>query len=340
MVMKSSIAASLSALAAVAAARDVPANVKSFYNSIRGQGQCRNVLAGGFHSIDGDSGNFDYCGDHISDYSVIYLQGKNGQLANMDIDCDGIQHGPADDGRCGSSGDTQSVTSFADTLRGYGTGQRDLDANAHPYVVFGNTGSRKGYANFDPRKYGVEPLSVMAVVCNNKLIYGVWGDENGDDGPESMVGEASVSLATACFGRGVNGNSGHDDNDVLYIAFPGRDAIPRAKGAKWNAQNYDEFEDSIAGLGNELIQRIGGGNQPPPTGSCSWKGHCKGAPCKSENDCSDELVCNAGKCGSAGGSTPPTPPPCSWEGHCQSASCRNENDCADSLVCRGGRCSQ
>lgn len=114
--------------------------------------------------------DFDYCGDHISDYNVIYLQGKKGQLVNMDIDCDGIQHGPADDGRCGSSGDTQSVTSFADTLRGYGTGQRDLDANAHPYVVFGNTGSRKGFANFDPRKYGVEPLSVMAVVCNNKLV--------------------------------------------------------------------------------------------------------------------------------------------------------------------------
>ncbi|KFG78797.1 chitosanase [Metarhizium anisopliae] len=278
MVIKSSVAVSLSALAAVAAARDVPANVKSFYNSIRGQGQCRNVLTGGFHSIDGDSGNFDYCGDHISDYNVIYLQGKNGQLVNMDIDCDGIQHGPADDGRCGSSGDTQSVTSFADTLRGYGTGQRDLDANAHPYVVFGNTGSRKGFANFDPRKYGVEPLSVMAVVCNNKLIYGVWGDENGDDGSESMVGEASISLATACFGRDINGNSGHDDNDVLYIAFPGKDAVPGAKGAKWNAQNYDEFENSITGLGNKLIQRIGGGggNQPPPTGSCSWEGHCEG----------------------------------------------------------------
>ncbi|KJK92270.1 hypothetical protein H633G_03818 [Metarhizium anisopliae BRIP 53284] len=350
MVIKSAVAVSLSALAAVAAARDVPANVKSFYNSIRGQGQCRNVLAGGFHSIDGDSGkspdmkpiDFDYCGDHISDYNVIYLQGKNGQLVNMDIDCDGIQHGPADDGRCGSSGDTQSVTSFADTLRGYGTGQRDLDANAHPYVVFGNTGSRKGFANFDPRKYGVEPLSVMAVVCNNKLIYGVWGDENGDDGSESMVGEASISLATACFGRGINGNSGHDDNDVLYIAFTGKDAVPGAKGAKWNAQNYDEFENSITGLGNKLIQRIGGGGggtQPPPTGSCSWEGHCEGASCKSENDCSDELVCNAGKCSSAGGSTPP-PPPCSWEGHCQGASCRNENDCADSLVCRGGRCSQ
>lgn len=101
---------------------------------------------------------------------MIYLQGRNGQLANMDIDCDGIQHGPADDGRCRSSGDTQSQTSFKDIVRSYGTGQQDLDANAHPYVVFGNAGSKPGYTTFNPQSYGIKPLSVMAVVCNNKLV--------------------------------------------------------------------------------------------------------------------------------------------------------------------------
>lgn len=123
-------------------------------------------------------------------------------------------------------------------------------------------------------------------------IYGVWGDTNGDDGPQAMVGEASISLATACFGRGINGNAGHDDNDVLYIAFPGKDAVPGARGAKWNAQSYDDFARSIAGLGDTLIQRIGnggGGNPPtnPPGGDdCSWKGHCKGA-------CSSSLFSSA-----------------------------------------------
>ncbi|KHN99374.1 chitosanase [Metarhizium album ARSEF 1941] len=280
--MKSSAAVSLSALAAVAAAagREIPADIKNFYESVRGVRQCRNVLASGFHSISGDSGKFGYCGDRLDDYNIVYLQGQNGELVNMDIDCDGVQHGPADDGRCGSSGDAQSVTSFADTVRGYGTGQRDLDANVHPYVVFGNAGSRPGYANFDPRKHGIEPLSVMAVVCNNRLIYGVWGDENGDDGPEAMVGEASLALATACFGQRVNGNAGHDGNDVLYIAFAGKDAVPGASGAKWNAKSYDEFESSITALGDRLIQRIGGGGSPssppPSTGSCSWEGHCRG----------------------------------------------------------------
>ncbi|KAJ6443208.1 LOW QUALITY PROTEIN: chitosanase [Purpureocillium lavendulum] len=301
-----SLAVTAAVLGAVASARDVPSNVRSFYDGIRAQKQCRNVLAGGFHSVQGDSGNFEYCGDHMQDYNVVYLQGRGGQLVNMDVDCDGIQHGPADDGRCGSSDDTQSQTSFQYTVASYGTGQRDLDANAHPYVVFGNDGSKPGWHTFNPQQYGIEPLSVMAVVCNNKLvsllctfslsirgqrrrqgqeelavrwwrertidrtdldfqIYGVWGDTNGDDGPQAMVGEASISLATACFGRGINGNAGHDENDVLYIAFPGKDAVPGARGAKWNAQNYDDFERSITGLGDQLIQRIGGGGGNPPT---------------------------------------------------------------------------
>ncbi|QUC16007.1 uncharacterized protein UV8b_00248 [Ustilaginoidea virens] len=298
MAPRTSLLLSASALASLALARDVPPNVLGLYNSIRAQGQCKHVLATGFHSIQGDSGKFDYCGDHVRDYGIVYLQGRHGQLVNMDVDCDGIQHGPADDGRCGSSGDTQSITSFQDVVQGYGTGQTDLDANAHPYVVFGNSGTRAGYPNFDPTAHGIEPLSVMAVVCDNKLIYGVWGDENGDDGPQAMVGEASISLATACFGKGINGDAGHDANDVLFIAFRGKDAVPGAKGARWNAQNYNDFENSIAGLGDRLIQRIGntggGGSAPPP--SCSWPGHCKGAPCKTEDDCSDSLTCNNGKC--------------------------------------------
>lgn len=95
-----------------------------------------------------------------------------------------------------------------------------------------------------------------------------------------MVGEASISLATACYGKSINGNSGHDDNDVLFIAFPGHDAVPGKNGAKWNARSYNEFANSISGLGDKLIQRIGGGgggsNPPPSGGNCSWEGHCEG----------------------------------------------------------------
>lgn len=36
--------------------------------------------------------------------------------------------------------------------------------------MFGNTGDKPGWVTFDPRVYGMEPLSVMAIVCNNKLV--------------------------------------------------------------------------------------------------------------------------------------------------------------------------
>jgi hypothetical protein len=82
----------------------------------------------------------------------------------------------------------------------------------------------------------------------------------------------------------------------------------------------------------------GGGTSPPAT--CSWAGHCQGASCSSDDDCSDSLVCASGKCNadSGSGSTPP-PATCSWVGHCQGASCSSEDDCSDSLVCTNGKCS-
>ena len=83
----------------------------------------------------------------------------------------------------------------------------------------------------------------------------MWGDTNGNDG-SPVVGEASISLATTCYGKSVNGNVGHDENDVLYVAFAEVDAVPGAKGAKWNAQSYGEFEQSIQALGDKLVGRL------------------------------------------------------------------------------------
>lgn len=108
---------------------------------------------------------FSYCGDFLDEYGVLYTPGKGGALANMDIDCDG---GVADDGRCGNSADTQGVTAFQSTVVEYNSGIDDLSAFVHPYVVFGNQGDK--YVSFDPTEYGVEPLSVMAIVCNNKVV--------------------------------------------------------------------------------------------------------------------------------------------------------------------------
>ncbi|RDL39916.1 Endo-chitosanase [Venustampulla echinocandica] len=304
---------------------DVPSNVKTFYDGVKAAGSCKNALQTGFYAHNDGPNTFSYCGDHLDDYKVVYIQGTGGALADMDIDCDGLQGGPGDDGRCGSSGDTQSQTSFKDKIAGYGvSGVKDLNAFVHPYVVFGNVGSKAGFTNYDPRANGIEPLSLMAVVCGGKMFYGIWGDENGDDGPKAVIGEASISMATLCFGNSVNGNSGHDETDVLYIAFTGPDAVPGAKGAKWNAASAEEFQSSIKTFGDKLVNRIGVAGPAPSTGvttlkkvprptsttrsvktlspkpaSCSWTGHCSGVSCSSEDDCSDDLTCINGKCGSA-----------------------------------------
>lgn len=86
-------------------------------------------------------------------------------------------------------------------------------------------------------------------------MYGVWGDTNGDDG-KPLVGEASISLATLCYGESINGNNGHDQDDVLYIAFPGTIDDTVNKNADWSAKKFDDFENSISALGDKLVQKL------------------------------------------------------------------------------------
>lgn len=203
---------------------------------------------------------FSYCGDALdnANQGVIYLQGKNSALADMDVDCDGVQGGPADDGRCtkARSPDYQSKTAFQRIITRYGVGIQDLNAYVHPYVVFGNTGNKPGWRTFDPTKFGVRPLSVVAVVCGDRLVYGIWGDTNGDDGDKPMIGESSLALATACGGKKMAGDYGHNQADVLYLAFTGEDAVPGPKGANWTAPAFEAFEQSIEALGDQLVQRV------------------------------------------------------------------------------------
>lgn len=77
---------------------------------------------------------------------------------------------------------------------------------------------------------------------------------------------------------GQGDNSSHDEPDVLYIAFSGRDAVPGADGADWTAESFDAFHESLRPLGDELIKRI----QTKEEGDvnfefdCSWPGHCLG----------------------------------------------------------------
>ncbi|KAF2758845.1 endo-chitosanase [Pseudovirgaria hyperparasitica] len=227
----------------------LPANVKAFYDTHK-SGPCKpsNRMSANFKvglgdsSYGGSSPSVTYCHDTTANV----ITSKSGGYADMDIDCDG-QH--STEGRCSNDGSQQSETAFKDTVAQYGIA--DLDAHVHPYVVFGNSGAEG--MEFSPQSHGVEPLSVVAVVCGGKLIYGIWGDVNGG----VVTGEASLSMAQLCFGDdSVSGDNGHGERDVLYIAFPGKEARLGKHDAKWNASTKEEFEASLVAKGNKLVSRL------------------------------------------------------------------------------------
>ncbi|KAL2828345.1 fungal chitosanase of glycosyl hydrolase group 75-domain-containing protein [Aspergillus pseudoustus] len=242
-------------------ARQTPPALRTLYNTIRASGPCTGpdlLKTGFFDQTEGSPPLWSYCQRHTS-HTAIYLKGPGSALANMDIDCDGVANatGPdPHDKRCTGFADTQFQTAFKPLLQkdGYTIPGGDLNTYIHPYIVLGNWG-RWPYRTFDPRSAGVHALSLAAVVCGDQLIYGIWGDVNGDDGPP-LVGEASLALATACFGQAVNGSSGWDGTDVLYLAFKGAGAVPGPSGARWDARSYAEFEESVEGLGYRLVGEL------------------------------------------------------------------------------------
>ena len=131
-------------------------------------GKCNNKLAGGFSDgIDG-AHTFAYCGD-IDGVIYLHSSANGGQYDNMDVDCDGaiVKN---DDGRCDNSHSTQGVTAMKESVAALTDDVTDLNPFVHDYVVFGNSGDELGWVTFDPQEYGMEPLSMMAVVCGDKLV--------------------------------------------------------------------------------------------------------------------------------------------------------------------------
>ncbi|KAK5991545.1 Endo-chitosanase [Cladobotryum mycophilum] len=225
--MKTSSLLTLAALGAAASAYQLPTNLKNIYNAHKA-GNCKKTVSS---TMDGGTV---YCGDLPN---AIFLKSNN-NYDNLDIDCDGANNGAGD---CGNDPSGQGETAFKDTVKGYGIS--DLNANIHPYIVFGTS-------NFNPQSRGMEPLSVMAVVCNNQVHYGIWGDTNGFH----STGEASISLGKLCFpNEHLTGDNGHDPKDVLFIGFTGKAAVPGKSGANWKAGSAQQFEDSIKGLGDRLV---------------------------------------------------------------------------------------
>jgi len=122
--------------------------------------------------------------------------------ADMSIDCDGKQSA-----KCNSSTDPayQNQTAASDS------NGDPLDAAALPYVVIPGKSTR-----FDYAAAGLAMGSVVAVIYDGKVEYGVLGDV----GPSSIIGEASYRMAEL-LGIDPDPATGGIDRGVAYIAFTG-----------------------------------------------------------------------------------------------------------------------
>ncbi|KAF2000848.1 glycoside hydrolase family 75 protein [Amniculicola lignicola CBS 123094] len=251
-------------LASLATAREIPQNLQTFYESNK-NGICSQPVSIPYRSAQSEADTV-YCKDNPT--GALFLKDDTTGYADMDIDCDGLDRSSGD---CFNDPTGQSQTAFKDLVKEYG-GIEDLSSQIHSYIVLGNDNSEtegNGGQKFDPEQdAGIKPLSVVAVVCNNKLFYGVWGDVNGG----YLTGESSLALAKRCYpDEGLNGNKGHGDHDVLYIAFPGEEAVI-GKDAAWGASTPEEFEESLAAVGDKLVAKLGGGIIGEDDGSHSGNG--------------------------------------------------------------------
>jgi hypothetical protein len=160
-------------------------------------GNC-NQVSNGLYKTDDDSPS--------ATVAICGLQGAVFWQADMDVDCDGKETA-----QCNLAADPayQNQTSATDS------NGDPLDAAALPYVVVPLPSSR-----FDYSAAGLQLGSVIAVIYQGKLAYGVFGDE----GPNDIIGEASYAMAQS-LGIDPDPSFGGTDGPVTYIAFTGDSAV-------------------------------------------------------------------------------------------------------------------
>jgi hypothetical protein len=126
--------------------------------------------------------------------------------ADLDVDCDGKMSA-----QCNSSTDPD----FQDQTAATDSHGDPLDAAMLPYVVVpGHSGT------WDYRESGLKPGSVFAVIYQDKVAYGVFGDI----GPTAIVGEASYAMAQQ-LGIDPDPSTGGAETGVAYIGFSGDAAV-------------------------------------------------------------------------------------------------------------------
>jgi hypothetical protein len=139
---------------------------------------------------------------------ICQLNGAVWWKADMDIDCDGGK-GTA----CKSDPYYQADTAAVDSSG------NALDASTLPYVVVPLPSN-----GFDYKAAGLKLGSVVGVIYQGKIMYGIIGDL----GPTGVIGEASYAMASKL---GINPSpiSGGVDSGVTYVAFTGSSAVVTKK---------------------------------------------------------------------------------------------------------------
>jgi hypothetical protein len=126
--------------------------------------------------------------------------------ADMDIDCDGKPSA-----ECNKTADP----SYSDQTSGQDSMGQALDAAVLPYVVVPLKSAR-----FDYSKHGLTLGSVIMVVYQGQYEFGVFGDQ----GPTTIIGEASYAMAKR-LGIDPDPSTGGVESGVSYIAFTGPSAV-------------------------------------------------------------------------------------------------------------------
>jgi len=174
---------------------DAPAGPPSAAQLLGRIQTCDQVVGGTFATESGGASTISICG---------YPEAVAWK-ADLSIDCDGKSSA-----KCNSSTDPayQNQTAATDS---HGD---PLDAATLPYVVIPGRSSR-----FDYVDAGLAMGSVVAVIYDDKIEYGVLGDV----GPAAIIGEASYRMAEL-LGIDPDPAVGGIDGGVAYIAFTGTGA--------------------------------------------------------------------------------------------------------------------
>lgn len=137
---------------------------------------------------------------------ICKLNGAFFWTADMAIDCDGQKTT-----ECNSSTDS----SFSAQTSVTQSNGQPLIASKLPYVVIPLPSGR-----FDYTKQDIRLGAVAIVLYGNQMAYGVFGDE----GPTSVIGEASYAMAAA-FGLPPGPKNGGTSGAVTYIVLTGPTAV-------------------------------------------------------------------------------------------------------------------